>query len=160
MIGAFLIALGIAAMLMQFFVSIRNRKQLADVTGDPWNGRTLEWATSSPPPDYNFAFTPVVHDSDAWWDMKARGYKRPESGFAAIHMPANTAAGMVLAALSVAFGVGMIWYVWWLAGLSFLGILAVSIGHTFNYKRDFYIPKEEVVAQETLRTRQLAGAAA
>ena len=158
--GAFLIALGIAAMLMQFFVSIRNRKQLADVTGDPWNGRTLEWATSSPPPDYNFAFTPVVHDSDAWWDMKARGYKRPESGFAAIHMPANTAAGMVLAALSVAFGVGMIWYVWWLAGLSFLGILAVSIGHTFNYKRDFYIPKEEVVAQETLRTRQLAGAAA
>ena len=67
---------------------------------------------------------------------------------------------MVLAALSVAFGVGMIWYVWWLAGLSFLGILAVSIGHTFNYKRDFYIPKEEVVAQETLRTRQLAGAAA
>ncbi len=158
--GAFLIALGIAAMLMQFYVSIRDRKQLVDVTGDPWDGRTLEWATSSPPPDYNFAFTPVVHDSDAWWDMKARGYQRPESGFSAIHMPANTAAGMILAGLSVAFGVGMIWYVWWLAGLSFLGIVGVSIAHTFNYKRDFYIPKEEVVSQETHRTQQLAGAAA
>ncbi|WP_022671897.1 cytochrome o ubiquinol oxidase subunit I [Novosphingopyxis baekryungensis] len=158
--GAFLVALGIAAMLMQFFVSVRDRKQLVDTTGDPWNGRTLEWATSSPPPDYNFAFTPVVHDSDAWWDMKARGYKRPEHGFAAIHMPSNTAAGIILAGLSVAFGVGMIWYLWWLAGLSFLGIIAVSIAHTFNYKRDFYIPKEEVVAQEEGRTRLLSEAVA
>ena len=158
--GAFLVALGIAAMLMQFYVSVRDRKQLVDTTGDPWNGRTLEWATSSPPPDYNFAFTPVVHDSDAWWDMKARGYKRPEQGFAAIHMPSNTAAGIILAGLSVAFGVGMIWYLWWLAGLSFLGIIAVSIAHTFNYKRDFYIPKEEVVAQEEGRTRLLSEAVA
>ena len=158
--GAFLVALGIAAMLMQFYVSVRDRKQLVDTTGDPWNGRTLEWATSSPPPDYNFAFTPVVHDSDAWWDMKARGYKRPEQGFTAIHMPSNTAAGIILAGLSVAFGVGMIWYLWWLAGLSFLGIIAVSIAHTFNYKRDFYIPKEEVVAQEEGRTRLLSEAVA
>ena len=158
--GAFLVALGIAAMLMQFYVSVRNRKQLVDTTGDPWNGRTLEWATSSPPPDYNFAFTPVVHDSDAWWDMKARGYKRPEQGFTAIHMPSNTAAGIILAGLSVAFGAGMIWYLWWLAGLSFLGIIAVSIAHTFNYKRDFYIPKEEVVAQEEGRTRLLSEAVA
>ena len=158
--GAFLVALGIAAMLMQFYVSVRDRKQLVDTTGDPWNGRTLEWATSSPPPDYNFAFTPVVHDSDAWWDMKARGYKRPEQGFAAIHMPSNTAAGIILAGLSVAFGVGMIWYLWWLAGLSFLGIIAISIAHTFNYKRDFYIPKEEVVAQEEGRTRLLSEAVA
>ena len=158
--GAFLVALGIAAMLMQFYVSVRDRKQLVDTTGDPWNGRTLEWATSSPPPDYNFAFTPVVHDSDAWWDMKARGYKRPEQGFTAIHMPSNTAAGIILAGLSVAFGVGMIWYLWWLAGLSFLGIIAISIAHTFNYKRDFYIPKEEVVAQEEGRTRLLSEAVA
>ena len=158
--GAFLVALGIAAMLMQFYVSVRDRKQLVDTTGDPWNGRTLEWATSSPPPDYNFAFTPVVHDSDAWWDMKARGYKRPEQGFTAIHMPSNTAAGIILAGLSVAFGAGMIWYLWWLAGLSFLGIIAVSIAHTFNYKRDFYIPKEEVVAQEEGRTRLLSEAVA
>ncbi len=79
---------------MMFVVSIRRREELRDLTGDPWGGRTLEWSTSSPPPpDYNFAFTPVVHDSDAWWDMKARGYSRPSTGYQAIHMPKNTATG-------------------------------------------------------------------
>jgi cytochrome o ubiquinol oxidase subunit 1 len=158
--GAALIAVGIAAMLMQFYVSIRDREKLRDLTGDPWNGRTLEWATSSPPPDYNFAFTPVIHDNDAWWDMKARGYQRPTKGFADIHMPSNTGAGVILGALSVGFGVGMIWYVWWLAAISFVGILAVSIGHTFNYKRDYHVPEAEVTAFEDARTAQLAGAVA
>ena len=154
--GAFLVALGIAAMLVQFYVSIRDRERLRDLTGDPWNGRTLEWATASPPPDYNFAFTPVVHDGDAWWDMKARGYQRPANGYADIHMPSNTGTGVIIAGFSVAFGVGMIWYVWWLAALSFVGILASAIVHTFNYKRDHYVAKADVAAQEEARTRQLA----
>ena len=154
--GAFLVALGIAAMLVQFYVSIRDRERLRDLTGDPWNGRTLEWATASPPPDYNFAFTPVVHDGDAWWDMKARGYRRPAQGYAAIHMPSNTGTGVIIAGFSVAFGVGMIWYVWWLAAISFVGILASAIVHTFNYKRDHYVAKADVTAQEEARTRQLA----
>ena len=75
--GALLIACGIAAFLIQIGVSIWKRDELRDLTGDPWDGRTLEWATSSPPPAYNFAFTPIVHDRDAWWDMKTRGYVRP-----------------------------------------------------------------------------------
>ena len=155
-VGAVMIAAGIACMFIQFGVSIWKREELRDTTGDPWNGRTLEWATSSPPPTYNFAFTPVVHDNDAWADMKARHYKRRESGYEAIHMPSNTGAGIILAGLSIAFGVAMIWYMWWLAGLSFVGILAVAIGHTFNYKRDFYIPVEEVERTEAERTRALA----
>src|SRR3546814_19713391 len=69
-IGAAVIALGIGAMLIQFALSIWKRDELRDPTGDPWDGRTLEWATSSPPPDYNFAFTPVVYDGDTWADMK------------------------------------------------------------------------------------------
>ena len=77
-------------------------KQLRDATGDPWDGRTLEWSTSSPPPSYNFAFTPDVHDNDAWSDMKQRGYERPLTGFKPIHMPTNTGAGIMLAGLSVA----------------------------------------------------------
>ena len=78
--GAGLIACGIAAFLVQIGVSIWKRDELRDLTGDPWDGRTLEWATSSPPPSYNFAFTPVVHDVDAWWDMKTRGYRgRPRA---------------------------------------------------------------------------------
>jgi cytochrome o ubiquinol oxidase subunit 1 len=126
------------------------------VTGDPWNARTLEWSTSSPPPAYNFAFTPVVHDLDAWWDMKTRGYIRPLAGFKPIHMPRNTGAGVILAGLSTVFGFAMIWYIWWLAALSFIALLAVAIGHTFNYRRDFHIAKEEVVRAEDERTRLLA----
>ncbi len=96
-IGALIIAAGIGAQIVMFVVSIRRREELRDHTGDPWGGRTLEWATSSPPPDYNFAFTPVVHDSDAWWDMKARGFSRPMTGYKPIHMPKNTATGAILA---------------------------------------------------------------
>ncbi|PZP40092.1 MAG: cytochrome o ubiquinol oxidase subunit I [Pseudomonas fluorescens] len=154
-IGAAIIAVGIAAFLIQIAWSIWKRKELADFTGDPWNGRTLEWATSSPPADYNFAFTPVIHSGDAWWDMKRNGYVRPLKGYVDIHMPSNTGTGVILGALSIAFGFAMVWYMWWLAVLSFIAILAVSIGHTFNYKRDYYIKAATVTATEDARTRQL-----
>lgn len=155
-IGAGLIALGIGAMIVQFAVSIKNREALRDVTGDPWQGRTLEWATSSPPPDYNFAFTPVVHSLDAWWDMKARGFQRPLSGYKPIHMPKNTATGVILGVVSIVFSFAMIWYIWWLAALTFVAMLAITIAHTFNYNRDFYIPAETVRRTEQQRTEALA----
>jgi cytochrome o ubiquinol oxidase subunit 1 len=156
--GALLIAAGIGAFLLQIVVSILKRDQLRDLTGDPWNGRTLEWATSSPPPAYNFAFTPIVHDLDAWWDMKTRGYVRPLYGFKPIHMPKNTPSGLILAFLATASGFGLIWYMWWLAIGAFVAMVGYAIFHTFNYNRDFHIPAEEVIATETERTRQLAGA--
>ena len=89
--------------------------------------------------------------------MKARGYTRPLQGFRPIHMPKHTGAGVILAGLATAFGVAMIWYVWWLAALSFVAILVTAIGHTFNYNRDFTIPTEEVVQAEDSRTRLLVG---
>ncbi|MGU3362617.1 cytochrome o ubiquinol oxidase subunit I [Methylobacterium sp. M6A4_1b] len=154
--GAVLILCGIAAFAVTLVVSFMRREQLRDTTGDPWGGRTLEWATSSPPPDYNFAFTPVIHDHDAWWDMKKRGYARPLQGFKPIHMPKNTAAGLILGVLSIVFAFAMIWYIWWLAAFSFAAIAVVAIGHTFNYNRDFYIPADEVVRTEAQRTSLLA----
>ncbi|SER87416.1 cytochrome bo3 quinol oxidase subunit 1 apoprotein [Tranquillimonas rosea] len=157
-IGALLIALGIAAMLVQFAVSIWRRKALSDETGDPWDGRTLEWATSSPPPEYNFAFTPVVHATDAWADMKARNYARPTEGFKPIHMPANTSAGVILSGISVVLAMALIWYVWWLAILAFLAIIGYAIYHTFDYDRDCNIPAEEVAQVEQSRTERLSGA--
>ncbi len=155
-IGAGLIAIGIGAMIVQFAVSIKNREALRDVTGDPWGGRTLEWSTSSPPPDYNFAFTPVVHQLDAWWQMKARNFQRPVTGFHSIHMPKNTATGVILGVISIAFSFAMIWYIWWLAALTAVATLLVAIAHTFNYNRDFYIPAETVVRTEAQRTDALA----
>ncbi|WP_456316032.1 cytochrome o ubiquinol oxidase subunit I [Roseomonas acroporae] len=159
-LGAFVIAGGIAAFLMQIYVSIRDRERLRDTTGDPWGGRTLEWSTSSPPPDYNFAFTPVIHDLDAWYDMKRRGFQRPAEGFRPIHMPRSTGAGVILAGLSTLFGFAMIWYIWWLAAASLAAVVLGAIIHTFNYHRDYYIPAETVVATERARAMQMAATAA
>ncbi len=154
--GVGLIAIGIASFLIQIVVSFRKREELRDDSGDPWDGRTLEWSTSSPPPDYNFAFTPVVHDHDSWYDMKNRGYERPLGGFKPIHMPKNTGTGAILSAISVALAFGLIWYMWWLVVLSAVAMFVVAIGHTFNYKRDFYIPADEVTETEGKRTKLLA----
>jgi cytochrome o ubiquinol oxidase subunit 1 len=153
--GTLMIAAGIGCLLMQIVVSVINRKKLADVTGDPWGGRTLEWATSSPPPDYNFAFTPVVHDLDTWADMKKNGYVRPLKDFVSIHMPKNTWAGPVIPALCAVLGFAIIWHMWLLVAVSFIATVAVSIYHTFDYKRDYYIPADEVARTEAERTRML-----
>ncbi|CAM3281085.1 cytochrome o ubiquinol oxidase subunit I [Cupriavidus taiwanensis] len=154
-VGALLIALGIGCFLVQLVVSFLRRESLRDVTGDPWDGRTLEWSTSSPPPPYNFAFTPVVHDNDAWWQMKAHGYQRPEHGFIPIHMPKNTGAGIILAGLSTLCGFALIWHIWWLAALAFFATIVTAIGHTFNYQRDFYIPADTVHRTEAERSALL-----
>jgi len=153
--GAVLIAIGIAAFLVCLYVSYRRREQLRDLTGDPWDGRTLEWSTSSPPPDYNFAFTPVVHDTDAWWDMKRRGFVRPTSGFLPVHMPRNTSAGVILAATSTLVGFAMIWHVWWLAIAGLVATVAWAIRNSFDLDRDYHIPAEVVDATERARTAQL-----
>ena len=158
--GALLVAIGIAAQLIQFYVSFRDRERLRDTTGDPWGGRTLEWSTSSPPPAYNFAFTPVIHDLDAWQDMKDHGFERPMSGFRPILMPKNTPAGLILAVLAAVCGVALIWWVWWLAALSFVALVGYAIHHTFNYDREYHIPVAEITAAEDSRTRDLALAGA
>jgi cytochrome o ubiquinol oxidase subunit 1 len=156
--GAFLVALGILSQLIMFYVSIRDRNtdRLRDTTGDPWGGRTLEWATSSPPPAYNFAFTPVIHDLDAWYDMKNRNHERPVKGYRAILMPRNTPTGLYIAVLSAVCGVALIWYVWWLAALSLIGVVATAIHHSYNYDREFHIPMEEIASTEDARSRSLA----
>ena len=154
--GAVLIALGIGSMLIQFAVSYMRRESLRDTTGDPWDGRTLEWSTSSPPQAYNFAFTPVVHDTDAWWDMKKHGFVRPTSGFLPVHMPKNTPAGVVIAGFCTVFGFALIWHMWALVVLAFACVITYTIFHTFNYKRDYHIPVDEVTRTENERTRLLA----
>ncbi|WP_296015976.1 cytochrome o ubiquinol oxidase subunit I [uncultured Agrobacterium sp.] len=155
-IGAAIIAVGIASFLLSIVFGYLKREQLRDVTGDAFDGRTLEWSTSSPPPAYNFAFTPVVHDVDAWADMKKRGAERPVDGFIPIHMPKNTGTGVIISAISVALGFGLVWHIWWLAAASLLAIIAVSIAHTFNYNRDYYIPETDVAEVEAARTKLLA----
>ena len=153
--GTLMIAGGIGALLLQIFFTWKDRKSLRDVTGDPWDGRTLEWSTTSPPADYNFAFTPVVHDNDTFADMKKNGYQRPLKDFVAIHMPRNTWAGFGISAISMVVGFGVIWHMWLLVGAAFAAMMAAIIIHTFNYKRDYYISAEEVTRTEEAHTRLL-----
>ena len=94
----------------------------------------------------------MIHDNDAWWDMKQRGYQRPLGGFKPIHMPKNTGAGVILAALRHGLGFALIWHIWWLAAVSFVALIATAIGHTFNYNRDFHIPADEVARTEKRAT--------
>ncbi|MCE4063257.1 cytochrome o ubiquinol oxidase subunit I [Pandoraea sputorum] len=155
-VGALLIAIGIGCFIIQLVVSYMRRDQLRDETGDPWGGRTLEWSTSSPPPVYNFAFTPLIHDNDAWWQMKQHGFKRPMDGFIPIHMPKNTGAGIILAGLATVCGFGLIWHMWLVVIVAFVALIATAIGHTFNYHRDYYIPADQVEHTEAARTRLLA----
>ncbi|MBG6247406.1 MULTISPECIES: cytochrome o ubiquinol oxidase subunit I [Symbiopectobacterium] len=144
-VGAALIGLGVLCQLMQFYVSIRDRDQNRDLTGDPWGGRTLEWATSSPPPFYNFAIVPNVQERDAFWEQKERGeaYKKPVS-YEEIHMPKNTGAGVIISAFSLVFGFAMIWHIWWMTIAGFVGMIVTWIVHSFNRDVDYYVPVKQI----------------
>src|SRR3954447_3246241 len=158
-IGAVIILIGILGFVMSIVMGIVKRDRLRDTTGDPWDGRTLEWSTSSPPPPYNFAFTPVVHDLDAWYDMKSRGYERPSGGYRPIHMPRNTGAGVILSAISLVLGFAMVWYIWWLAAIAFVALIGYAIYHTFDYNRDYFIPSDKVARTEAAHANALPAGA-
>ncbi|TRD22403.1 cytochrome o ubiquinol oxidase subunit I [Palleronia caenipelagi] len=144
-IGAVLILAGIGALALQVFFSILQRKNNRVYSNDPWqDGRTLEWATTCPPPHYNFARTPVVYDLDAWHDMKEHGYVPPREGFEPIHMPKNSGAGVIIAGISTVLAFALVWHIWWLALVTFVGMIAAAIHHTFNYDRSYNIPASEV----------------
>ncbi len=156
MIGAVIIFLGILAELVQIAVSLRNREVLRDVTGDPWQGRTLEWATSSPPAYYNFPTTPIVTARDAFWDMKQRGVAmQPLGTYHQIHMPRNTATGLIIAGFATVLGFALIWHIWWLAGATFVVAFGVAIGKSFDEDRDYYVPVEEIERTEKRYFAQL-----
>lgn len=151
--GMLIIAAGIALQFVQLYVSVRNKKKNLDVTGDPWDGRTLEWSTSSPPPFYNFAIIPdVTHYSrDAFWDMKESGAldKQPIK-YQDIHMPKNTAVGVWLGIFSLVFGFALIWHIWWLAIVGLAALVVTLIARSFDNDIDYYVPAAEVERIENL----------
>jgi len=143
--GAFLLVSALAALTVQLWQSIRQRDQRRVYAGDPWNGRTLEWATASPPPEYNFAILPVVAHRDAFAVAKdnGRAYLTPEE-YHDIEMPRNTAIGMVMMLASTALGFALVWYIWWLAGLAAFVILGALIARSFVLDTHKTIPAAEV----------------
>jgi cytochrome o ubiquinol oxidase subunit I len=159
--GAAVILIGIIFQMVQLLVSIRDRHATRDMTGDPWDGRTLEWATSSPPAIYNFARIPVVHDIDAFTDMKEKGtaYKQPNQYYD-IHMSKNTASGFIIGSSAFVFGFAFVWNIWWLVILSALCSLFTVVARAFDDDTDYIIPAAEIERTENQRYRQLTTAAA
>ncbi|EKD74225.1 MAG: hypothetical protein ACD_45C00029G0005, partial [uncultured bacterium] len=147
-IGASIIVCGIIFQVLQLIVSIKNREQNRDVTGDPWDGRTLEWSIPSPAPFYNFAVTPIVDSRDAFWAAKLQKSENnnlnPAPHYHDIHMPKNTSAGFMIAVFSGLVGFATIWHIVWLMALGLLGVIFTMVVHSFNMSTDYYLKSNEI----------------
>jgi cytochrome o ubiquinol oxidase subunit I len=153
-LGALIILCGVSIQLYGLFKSIKDRKNNLDVTGDPWNGRTLEWSIPSPPPIYNFAITPTVDQLDPLWAIKRGQAPRPEKDYEDIHLPKNTPIGLYIGILSLFFGFAMTWYIAWLAIVSFIAIILCLITRLSGADEHDLIPAAQVKEMETARLRR------
>ncbi len=166
--GVALIFCGIACQVAQLFLSIRWRESLRDVTGDPWDGRSLEWVTASPPPVFNFASLPDVHGDEAYWTIKHRALETAALStevphYEAIEMPRNSPTGFVCAFFATIVGFAMIWHIWWLASVGLAGAFATFVVFAWRDRTEYEIPAEVVAyedgANREVRRRALAAAA-
>jgi cytochrome o ubiquinol oxidase subunit 1 len=146
--GAGLILCGIVLQILQLAVSIRRRAQLRDETGDPWDGRSLEWATASPPPAFNFAFLPDVSGEDAYWGIKRRAEQQVSPGekpeYQAIEIPRNSATGFVCAFFATVMGFALIWHIWWMVAAGAIGAFATFVVFAWRDHDEDTIPAAEV----------------
>jgi cytochrome o ubiquinol oxidase subunit 1 len=145
--GTILLSVGVLCQVLQLFVSIRRREQLRDATGDPWDGRSLEWATSSPPPAFNFALLPDVSGGDAYWEQKVQARQDGEVNekqYEAIEMPRNSPTGFVCAFFATLMGFALIWHIWWMVIAGFIGAFATFVVFAWRDHDEYVIPAEEV----------------
>jgi cytochrome o ubiquinol oxidase subunit 1 len=170
-IGMILLSIGVICQVIQLVVSIRDRDSadLRDVTGDPWDGRSLEWSTASPPPVFNFAVMPDVEGEDAYWAIKSRareqGLLRAEPDYKDVEMPRNSPTGFVCAFFASVMGFALIWHIWWMVALGGVGAFATFVVFAWRDHDEYVIPAAEVaridranreVRLEALRARSAA----
>src|SRR5579883_1555934 len=147
-IGMILLSIGVICQVLQLAVSIRDRESLRDVTGDPWDGRSLEWSTASPPPVFNFAVLPDVEGEDAYWAIKARareqGLLRKEPDYQDVEMPRNSPTGFVCAFFATVMGFALIWHIWWMVALGASGAFATFVAFAWRDRHEYLVPAAEV----------------
>lgn len=155
-LGMLVIGGGIFFQLAQIAYSVWKRKELRDTTGDPWNGRTLEWSIPSPPPFYNFAHTPQVIARDDFWERKSNPEHPMNKAipYEDIHMPRSTGMGFLIANAAFVMGFALVWHIHWLALAGFLGIIGLVIFRSYQQDTDYIIPAAEVERLETLRSKE------
>ena len=153
--GVVILAAGAACQIIQLVVSILRRDQLRDVTGDPWDGRSLEWATPSPPPPFNFAVMPDVEGEEAYWDIKLKAIETqelaPEPSYAPIHMPRNSPTGFFTAFFASFAGFALIWHIWWLLAVCVVGAYGIFVVFAWRDVTEYEIPAEEVARIDRAR---------
>lgn len=147
LLGFVFISIGTLLIVVQIAYSVFYRKKYKDTTGDPWNGRTLEWATSSPPPFYNFAHIPKVTTRDAFWEIKKEVNKKSQK-YEEIEMPKPTAIGIYIAGLAFLIGFAMVWHMFWLAIVSAIGIVVCVVLRTFDDHTEYVVPSSLVEKME------------
>lgn len=146
-LGVLLIFAGVGFQILQLIVSYIQRDKNR-VGNDPWDGRTLEWATTSPPHEYNFATIPIVTERDEFWEMKQRGHTT-KPHYQDIHVPKNTPLGLFIAVAAGCFGLAVIWHLWWLAAMSLLGIILLIIVRVSNDDTERVIRADEIRRTES-----------
>lgn len=149
LIGGIMICIGVALQVVQIIASFIQKRRQLDTTGDPWDGRSLEWATASPPQFYNFTTIPKVTSRDAFWEMKQQGLAEPK--YEPIHMPKNTAAGIYISIFAFLAGFGFVWEITWLIIVSFIGMIAVFVVRTFDDHTEYTLSVDEVKKLEAER---------
>lgn len=159
-VGVVIILAGIVFQIVQLVVSIRRREQLR-VGADPWNARTLEWSTASPPPAWNFAVLPRVTGRDAYWHSKSRlqaaqDQMRPASAYQPIEMPKNSATGFVNAFFAVVIGFALIWHIWWMAALGLIGAFVTVLVFAFRDEDEIEIPAERLAEFDRMHPMEAA----
>lgn len=143
-IGVCIIMAGGLAQVVQIIVSVRERKKNLDTTGDPWNGRTLEWSIPSPAPFYNFAVIPEVESRDAFWDMKQKGTDKLPKKYKDFEMPKNTPLGIYLSGFAFLAGFALVWHITWLAVVGTLGAIGCVIARSFDEHDEYEVKASEV----------------
>jgi cytochrome o ubiquinol oxidase subunit 1 len=160
--GAAIILAGIILQIAQLAVSIRRREELRDETGDPWNGRSLEWSTPSPPPAFNFAVLPQVEGLDAYWTTKQRAIQQAklddEPAYTEIEMPRNSPTGFICAFFAAIMGFALIWHIWWMVAVAAVGAYATFVVFAWRDRDEYTIPAETVATID--RARRSARSAA
>lgn len=147
-VGLLIIITGALLQVLQVIVGV-NQRARNQVCGDPWNGRTLEWSVASPPPFYNFAFIPEVHDRDAFWEMKQRPLApKPKPVYQDIHMPKNSAMGLYIGGFGALLCFAIIWYIPWMAIVGLVGSLVCVIIRLLDDDTFYYVPAAEVARIE------------
>ncbi len=145
--GAAVILAGIILQVVQLVVSIRRRETLLDETGDPWDGRSLEWATASPPPAFNFAVLPNVEGEEAYWGIKQQARQQgmgQEPEYEDIELPKNSPTGFICAFFATIMGFALIWHIWWIVAVAFVGAYATFVVFAWRREEEYVIPAEEV----------------